>query len=60
MVSDISGILTAVTSQITIANVVALVASAIGAGITFVLAWFGVRKLIGVIMAAFKSGKLKV
>lgn len=60
MVSEISGVLTAVTSSITVANVVLLLASAIGAGITFVLAWFGIRKLIQVIMSAFRNGKLSV
>lgn len=56
--SDLSSVLTAITEQISVSTVIAVVAGAIGASIGLVFMWWGVRKLIRVIMKAFKSGKL--
>lgn len=56
--SDLSSVLTAITGQITVANVVAVIAGAIGASIGLVFMWWGVRKLIRVLMSAFRKGKL--
>lgn len=56
--SDLSSVLTAITGQITVANVVAVIAGAIGAAIGLVFMWWGVRKLIRVLMSAFRKGKL--
>lgn len=56
--SDLSDVLTAITGQISVSTVIAVVAGAIGAAIGLVFMWWGVRKLIRVIMNAFRSGKL--
>ena len=48
------------TDQISVGTVVGVIAAAIGAGIGLVFMWWGVRKLVRVLMSAFKSGKLKV
>ena len=56
--SDLSSVLTAITGQITVANVIAVIAGAIGAAIGLVFMWWGVRKLIRVLMSAFRKGKL--
>lgn len=56
--SDLSDVLTAITGQISVTTVIAVVAGAIGASIGLVFMWWGVRKLIRVIMNAFRSGKL--
>lgn len=53
-------ILDALTAQISVTSIVGVLASVIGAGIGLVFMWWGVRKLIHVIMAAFKKGKLSV
>lgn len=58
--SDWSSVLTAMTSQISVGTIVGVIAAVIGAGIGLVFMWWGVRKLIGVIMNAFRKGKLKV
>ena len=58
--SDWSSVLTAMTSQISVSTIVGVIAAVIGAGIGLVFMWWGVRKLIGVIMNAFRKGKLKV
>ena len=56
--SDLSSVLTAITGQISATTVIAVVAGAIGAAIGLVFMWWGVRKLIRVIMGAFRKGRL--
>ena len=53
------GVLTAMTSQISVTTVVGVLASCVGAAIALVFMWWGVRKTAHVLMAAFRSGKLK-
>lgn len=53
-------VLTALTGQISVTTVVGVIASVVGAGIGLVFMWWGVRKLVRSLMAAFRSGKLKV
>mgnify|MGYP007060194071 CR=1 FL=1 len=48
----------ALTSAITPAQVVAILAGVIGVGMTFVLMWFGVRKLISIFRKAVTKGKI--
>lgn len=56
--SDLSDVLTAITGQISVTTVIGVVAGAIGAAIGLVFMWWGVRKLIRVLMSAFRKGKL--
>lgn len=56
--SDLASVLSAITDQISVTTVIAVVAGAIGAAIGLVFMWWGVRKLIRVIMSAFRKGKL--
>lgn len=56
--SDLATVLSAITDQISVTTVIAVVAGAIGAAIGLVFMWWGVRKLIRVIMSAFRKGKL--
>lgn len=56
--SDLSSVLTAITGQISVTTVIAVVAGAIGAAIGLVFMWWGVKKLIRVIMGAFRKGRL--
>lgn len=56
--NDLSSVLTAITGQISVNTVIAVVAGAIGASIGLVFMWWGVRKLIRVIMSAFRKGRL--
>lgn len=58
--SDWSSVLTALTNQISVSTIVGVIASVIAAGIGLVFMWWGVRKLVRVIMAAFRGGKLRV
>lgn len=57
--SDLSSVLTAMTSQISVTTVIGVIAGVVGAAIALVFMWWGVRKLARTLMAAFRSGKLR-
>lgn len=54
---DISSILTTVTSQFSVANIVALIAGILGVTVVFVFLWWGVRKGFRAITKAATKGK---
>lgn len=56
--SDLSSVLSAITAQINVTTVIAVVAGAVGAAIGLVFMWWGIRKLIRVLMSAFRKGRL--
>lgn len=58
--SDFSSIITAVTTQVNVANIVAVLASVVGIAIGLVFMWWGIRKATGIIMKAAKRGKLSM
>lgn len=51
---------TALTSSITPGQIVTVLAAIIGVGMTFVLMWFGVRKLVSIFRKAVTRGKISV
>lgn len=55
-----SSILTALQQQISVTTIVTVLVAVIGGAIGLVFMWWGVRKLIGVLMRAFKKGKLSL
>ena len=57
---DFSGLITALQTAITPAQLLTILASVIGVGMTFVLMWFGVRKIIRIFTSALQRGKLRV
>ena len=59
-VPDFSGLITALTSSITPAQLLSVLVQIIGVGMAFVLMWFGVRKLIKIFTTTLKNGKLRV
>lgn len=48
----------ALTTSITPGQIVAILAGIIGVGMSFVLMWFGVRKLISIFRKAVTKGKI--
>ena len=60
MTNTLAPLQTALTSSITPAQIVAVLAGIIGVGMTFVLMWFGVRKLISIFRKAVSKGKISV
>lgn len=57
---DFSAISTALTTAVTPAQIITIIASIIGVGMTFVLMWFGVRKLVSIFRKAVTKGKISV
>ena len=57
---DFSPIRTALTTAVTPAQIITIIAGVIGVGMTFVLMWFGVRKLVSIFRKAVTKGKISV
>lgn len=60
MANTIEPLRTALVSSITPGQIVAVLAAMVGVGMTFVLMWFGVRKLISIFRKAVTKGKISV
>lgn len=58
--SDIQSILTAVTAQFSVSNIVAMIAGILGVTVGFVFLWWGARKGFRAIVAAATKGKPKI
>ena len=58
--SDWQSIITAISNQISVSTIVAVIASCVTACVGLVFMWWGVRKVVRMIMTAFKRGKLKI
>ncbi len=56
---DLSSFITALTGSITPTQVLAILASVIGVGMTFFLMWLGVRKAVSVFTGAVSTGRIK-
>lgn len=59
-VSAVQSALSEATGAINITNILAIVGAAIGASVLLVFFWWGLRKVISAVMAAFRKGRLKV
>lgn len=57
---DFSKLIDAITSVISVDVILGIIAAILGAGMIFVLMWFGARKLINAVITAVKTGKLKI
>lgn len=58
--SDFSSVFTALQEQISVGTVVGVIAAVVGACIGLVFMWWGVRKVVRMLMAAFRKGKISV
>lgn len=58
--SDWATIITNVTSNFSVANIVTVLASVVAAGIVFVFLWWGIRLAFRSIMGAVKNGTLSI
>ena len=57
---DIGAFTSALTGAVSVGDVVGLLASVVGVGIGFVLAWFGMRKGYKMFMSAVTKGKASI
>lgn len=58
--ADWEPIMSALTAQISVANVAAVLATLVTAGVGFAFFWWGGRKALSALMAAFKKGKISI
>lgn len=58
--TDFQSVLDSLTGQISVSTVVGVLAVAAGAAVGLAFMWWGVRKLVRVLMAAFKKGKVSL
>lgn len=56
--SDWSSVITALTAQISVSTIVGVLATLVTTGIGLVFMWWGVRKALRSLMAAFRKGKM--
>lgn len=58
--ADWSSVITALTGQISVSTIVAVLATLVTTGIGLVFMWWGVRKALRSLMAAFRKGKMSL
>lgn len=58
--ADWSSVMSALTGQISVSTIVAVLATLVTAGIGLVFMWWGVRKALRSLMAAFRKGKMSL
>lgn len=58
--ADWKPILDAVTAQISVSNVATVLGTIASAGVGFAFFWWGGRKALRALMAAFKKGKISI
>ena len=58
--ADWASVISAMTAQISVATIVGVLATVVAACIGIVFMWWGVRKAVRALMAAFRKGKISV
>lgn len=58
--SSFSGVISAITAQLSITTVAEVLTYAAGIAIALVFFWWGVRKALRVLMSAFRKGRMSV
>ena len=58
--SSFSGVITAITTQISVTTVAEVLTYAAGLAVALVFFWWGVRKALRVLMGAFRKGRMSV
>lgn len=52
-------VIDAITAQVSVANIVGVLAAAAAISITFVFMWWGVRKVTRMVMGSARSGSIR-
>ena len=58
--ADWASVISAMTAQISVATIVGVMATIVAACIGIVFMWWGVRKAVRALLAAFRKGKISV
>lgn len=56
--ADFKSVIDAITAQVSVTQVVGVLAAAAAIAITFVFMWWGVRKVTRMVMGSARSGKI--
>ncbi len=59
-IEAIKSLMNSMTSELSASTIVSYLVIGIGASLGLVLLWFGIRKLVRMVMTAFKTGKFKL
>lgn len=59
-VPDLQPLVTALQGAITPAQMITILVSIVGVGMSFVLMWFGARKAVRIFSSALTKGKLRI
>lgn len=57
---DWAGVITTLTGQFSVAEIVPVVTTALTAAVVLAFFWWGVRKVLRIIMSAFRKGRVSV
>ena len=57
---DVASLITSLSATVKPGDVLTLIGTCVGAGMGFVLAWFGARKVVRAFTGALKKGKVSV
>ena len=58
IMTDFKPIIDALTAQLSVANIVTIVAGGLAAAVVLYFGWFASRKLISIVRSAFSKGKI--
>ncbi len=58
--SDFSDLLDALTAQLNVSSMVSVLSLVVASAVGLAFAWWGIRKVVKIIMAAFKRGRVSV
>lgn len=56
--ADFKSVIDAITAQVSVSQVVGVLAAAAAIAVTFVFMWWGVRKVTRMVMGSARSGKI--
>lgn len=55
-----SGVITSLTNQFSVANIVPVLTTAAATAVVLAFMWWGIRKVVKIIMAAFRKGRVSL
>lgn len=60
MVDKWAGVITTLTGQFSVENIVPVLTKAAAAAVVLAFMWWGIRKVVKIIMAAFRKGRVSL
>lgn len=60
MVDKWAGVISTLTGQFSVENIVPVLSTAAAAAVVLAFMWWGIRKVVKIIMAAFRKGRVSL